>query len=104
VIRLEWVHAKAARDRWREEKLLLIEEGHRIAASFEANAKCWDANARQQVIDSLFTEPDVALGYQAHLFEQAFVYTRLAEHAKAAAQLLPPRRQPLLAARKQSPT
>lgn len=93
VVRLQWVRAVAARDRWREEKLLLIEEGHRILASFEAEQVRW-ARLGESVADGNpppSTDDRLERGLACHLFSQASVYGRLAMEAKLFADSLPSR-------------
>lgn len=95
VVRLEWVHALAARARWLEEKLLLIEETHRILAYFQARQAEWLGWAQEAAeVPAMEDDPHgtrVNLGYAAHLHAQAAVYRRLALGASYYTQFIPSR-------------
>ncbi|KAG8939352.1 hypothetical protein FRC04_006632 [Tulasnella sp. 424] len=74
VIRLEWVHAKAALDRWLEENHLLREELGRIALSLRWAYQDWSSH---QPLDSTNNEEsDVSLGYRAFSLRTAYHYKR----------------------------
>lgn len=78
MIRLEWVHAKAAAERWLEENHLLREELRRICVSFEAAQNRWALMAQIQDLDG--ARP-VELGHRAFCQRQAYHYGRLLENA-----------------------
>lgn len=78
-MRLEWVHAKAALDRWLEENHLLREELGRIALSLRWSYQDWSSH---QPLDSTDNEEsDVSLGYRAFSLRTAYHYKRLASNA-----------------------
>lgn len=83
VIRLEWVHAKAARDRWDEETLLLKEELGRIVLSFRFYSREWIDRAQQLREDAVLCGQQWAAGYVAYAVKEATAYHRLAESAEA---------------------
>lgn len=79
VIRLEWVHAHAALDRWLEENHLLREELGWIALSLRWAYQDWSSH---QLLDSTDDEEsDVSLGYRAFSLRTAYHYKRLASNA-----------------------
>lgn len=86
VTRVEWIHAKAAVNRWGEELRLLQTESFRIIMSFEATAGLW----RRRSIDTPFyldgREWELA-GYRSYCASQALVFSKLAEAARS--QTLP---------------
>lgn len=46
---LEWVHSRAARDRWWEEKTLLLAELERVGLTFRYQASFWQRIADTQL-------------------------------------------------------
>ena len=77
VVRLEWVHAVAAYDRWAEEARLLEAELTRTALSFKATASMWAERAEGGPAQSC--HPIVRAGYQAYMRRQNNVYEGLAD-------------------------
>ncbi|KAG8919084.1 hypothetical protein FRC02_001929 [Tulasnella sp. 418] len=75
--RLEYVHALAAAERWKEEVLLLKEEARRLAVSFRADQAQWARKAVQPNLGD-----DIGLGYAAYAAKQADYFGRLAESAE----------------------
>ncbi|KIO29005.1 hypothetical protein M407DRAFT_6484 [Tulasnella calospora MUT 4182] len=77
VLRLTWVHARSARDRWWEEQALLYEELRRIVATFEHFELSWRSR-----------QPNVALassahsGFRAYSLKKAAIFQRLAKEAR----------------------
>lgn len=92
VLRLEWVHAKAAADRWIEELNLLREELRRMPISFKHIADQW----RQRAIAAIGDAEIIALGtrvqtgYVAYAMRQSGVFTRLSDAAQAQYDTVPP--------------
>lgn len=83
VVRLEWVHAKAAAERWNEEVHLLIEESRRIAASFRHEQNRWLRMRELVHADQLADDTPRALrGKLAYMERQAAVYRGLAIRAE----------------------
>lgn len=87
VVRLEWVHASAAFDRWTEEGHLLREESRRIAVSFQKAASSvlsdmhavsasWPALAAANPLGAWFVR-----GFRAAAHRRAFGLERLAVDA-----------------------
>ncbi|KAG8902439.1 hypothetical protein FRC00_007975 [Tulasnella sp. 408] len=82
VVRLEWLHARAALARWVEETHLLREELRRVHAFFQWVQQDWIAR-----VDNLAgaASPDgsdaTQRGYKAYCLRQAYNYERLAKHA-----------------------
>ena len=80
VVRLEWVHAVAAAERWKEEVILLKEESRRIVASFTREKELWlltqDGNANANYSDR------ARRGYKANAQKQAAVQGRMAVKAQ----------------------
>lgn len=78
VVRLEWLHAKAAFERWNEEVHLLREESRRIAASFRYEQERW-----LQMKEPLGDDAPRALrGKMAYIQRQAAIYGGLASRAQ----------------------
>lgn len=82
VIRLEWLHARAAVDRWREECILLREEARRSVAGFMKDSKLW---AEKKVIEEAAAgkAKSSVEGYNAFVAKQAWVYQTIANNARA---------------------
>lgn len=76
VVRLEWVHAKAAYDRWEEELLLLKEELRRVQLSFEKEAHI--RSNRPLPLTMLNAADRPQRGYMAYSKKQGLAYERLA--------------------------
>lgn len=87
VIRLEWVHATAARDRWLEELHLLKEESRRIYVSFGRMADGYEARVPDLPLPG-HEDPQnegyqwVARGYASLSQQLAAGYRRLQAYAK----------------------
>lgn len=79
VIRLDWVHARAANARWREELLLLREEARRIVVTFEADSRQWAS--RKEDFDGEGFPEDVIRGYKAYCSSQSHVFDVLSSRA-----------------------
>lgn len=81
VLRLEWVHAQAANERWREELHLLSEELRRIQVTFTKEAiKRGDRWPEEEFAKFCYgLRPQ--RGYQAYSIKQSNAYIRLAEDA-----------------------
>lgn len=76
MVRLEWVHAKAACARWEEELLLLKEELRRIRVWFEKEAI---SRSSRPLPSSLLNASDrPQRGYVAYCKKQGLAYERLA--------------------------
>lgn len=88
MVRLEWLHAIAARDRWWEEHVLLFEELRRVGKTFRYEWRCWDEQSRWNGWDNLCTPPKLVLGVRAHAAKKASMYLRLAEEAETRFKLL----------------
>jgi len=80
VVRLEWVHATAAVERWKEEVILLREESRRLVASFTEEQRLW--LEKQDSIAHLSYDDRVVRGYKANAQKQAAVQGRLAVKAQ----------------------
>lgn len=78
VVRLEWVHAKAALDRWIEENHLLREELGRIALFFRWAYQDWSDKANDL---SQGEGERVICGYRAFTLRKADDYKRLVHNA-----------------------
>lgn len=79
VIRLEWVHARAALARWEEELKLLKEEIRRVKVSFQMEEKAWQHVAAK---DLAISDGDRAIrGYRAHAQKRSALYRRLSDQA-----------------------
>lgn len=78
MIRLEWVHAKAASDRWLEENHLLREELGRIALSFRWSYEDWSSCEAVLVQGA---EDCTALGLKAFCLRSAYHYGQLVSNA-----------------------
>lgn len=81
VIRLEWLHAKAALDRWREECVLLQEEARRLVAGFQEDSNTWTARSIPSS-DAGGRSPDSIAGYNAFVARQAWVHQCIAYSAR----------------------
>ncbi|KAG8902563.1 hypothetical protein FRC00_002447 [Tulasnella sp. 408] len=77
VLRLSWVHARSARDRWWEEQALLYEELRRIVATFERLELSW--RSRQPGI-TLATPAHS--GFRAYCLRTAAIFGTLAKEAR----------------------
>lgn len=75
VVRLEWLHACAARDRWLEELHLLKEELRRLPLSFRAEKEAW--NSKRESLPDENPHSHTYRGYQAYARRQARVYESL---------------------------
>jgi hypothetical protein len=76
VIRLEWIHAKAALERWKEEILLLWEESRHVAAYFATQRGRWEGRAFAPEPNTNWSEA-MDLGYRAFAQSQAAAYVEL---------------------------
>ncbi|KIO19228.1 hypothetical protein M407DRAFT_31119 [Tulasnella calospora MUT 4182] len=81
VVRLAWVHAQAARDRWWEEMTLLKEELRRVGASFTYRATEWASTADAAHVTQE-DETRLTRGVKAYAYRQASVYQYLASDAQ----------------------
>lgn len=79
-MRLEWLHATAARDRWWEEHKLLFEEMRRVGATFRYEQARWEQMA---VWGEEPASAALKLGVRAHALKKAAMYERLAVQAEA---------------------
>ncbi|KAG9047221.1 hypothetical protein FS837_002783 [Tulasnella sp. UAMH 9824] len=77
VLRLTWVHARSARDRWWEEQALLYEELRRVVATFERLELLW--RGRQPSVT--LTKP-ARSGFRAYCLKTAAVFGTLAKEAR----------------------
>ncbi|KAG8929225.1 hypothetical protein FRC01_004669 [Tulasnella sp. 417] len=78
IIRLEWVHAKAALTRWIEEVHLLREELRRIAVFFNHIRERWESMGQQVEANE---DASVAIGYKAFAYRKAHDFQRLGGNA-----------------------
>lgn len=78
VVRLDWVHARAALYRWNEEVHLLKEESRRIVESFQFEEEQWLAK-KEEVVGGGAAR--ASRGRMAFINRQAWVYSQLAERA-----------------------
>ena len=79
VVRLEWVHAHAAHERWKEEFYLLQEESRRVAMSFSRQSEEWQE--KRALYDGVPLCEQTAWGFKAYVERQAEVYASLAAEA-----------------------
>ncbi|KAJ7120481.1 hypothetical protein C8R43DRAFT_1136866 [Mycena crocata] len=80
-LRIEWAKAFARSRRWTEEVLLLEEEWRRVFASFDYEAKKWDARARDVKKRSPTLAPAFVQGAVAYATRQAAMWRDLAQRA-----------------------
>lgn len=80
VIRLEWVHARAAVARWQEELKLLREEARRIAVSFGMQQMSWQVIAAKDIVAEA-AERSIR-GFWANAQKHAALYAELADNAR----------------------
>lgn len=78
VIRLEWVHAVAAVERWQEEVKLLREEARRLPVSFRHEVAQWRV---QEVRDLTGYPTPVQAGFVAHARRKVALFKDLARVA-----------------------
>jgi len=79
VIRLKWLHARAACERWEEEMVLLAAEMKRVLQSFEFVAAEWRWQATHPLQGQ---QPEkVTTGYQVYCMKTACMYDCLAVQA-----------------------
>ncbi|KAG8925861.1 hypothetical protein FRC01_009600 [Tulasnella sp. 417] len=76
VLRLTWVHARSARDRWWEEQALLYEELRRVTVTFEHLERLW----RERQPDPSLSPP-VRKGFRAYCLKRAAIFGKLAAEA-----------------------
>ncbi|KAG8982256.1 hypothetical protein FRB90_006913, partial [Tulasnella sp. 427] len=77
VLRLTWIHARSARDRWWEEQALLFEELRQIVATFERMETIW-----KQKQPSNVRLPSVLEGFRACSLKKAEIFRSLATEAR----------------------
>lgn len=75
------MHAQAARDRWREEVILLKEELRRVGESFAYSAARWN-DAAEAAHVATEDETRVSRGAKAYAYRQVAVYRYLESDAK----------------------
>lgn len=79
VIRLEWVHASAALERWQEEVILLHEEAKRTVATFSWDRDQWIK--RQGLLADADCPDGVSQGFAAYAAKQAWRSSVMAANA-----------------------
>ena len=80
VVQLEWVHAVAAQERWKEEVPLLQEESCRVVISFTRQKEHW-----MEMCNRYRSNADdgcIIRGYKAYTEKQAYIYSGLAKEAE----------------------
>lgn len=75
MIRLEWVHARAAVARWQEELKLLREEIRRLVQGFGAEKRAWESTAAKDL--ALVGDDRAIRGFRAHALKRATFYDNL---------------------------
>ncbi|KAG8947700.1 hypothetical protein FRC04_010544 [Tulasnella sp. 424] len=85
VLRLSWVHARAARDRWWEERVLLYEELRRIGATFGYHAVSWGGKRPPSHLPL-----QVRNGFRAYVLKKAAVFQTLGKEARTKFEELEP--------------
>lgn len=88
MVRLEWIHALAGLQRWREHLNLAREELRRTAAYFAAVETRW--RERKPPANYEFAEEQIEAGYQAYCNRQAQVYATLGASASGLYQQVAP--------------
>ncbi|KAJ7717168.1 hypothetical protein DFH07DRAFT_973682 [Mycena maculata] len=78
-VRVEWARAKARKNRWEEEVLLLQEEMRRTLRYLEWQAGWWE----EHMDTKLDSTPEVRAGARAYALKQAWMHRRLAAHFKS---------------------
>lgn len=81
MVRLEWLHARAALARWIEETHLLREELRRVHAFFQWVQQDWITRAEKLPVTATEASDTTQNGYKAYCLSQAYNYGRLAKHA-----------------------
>lgn len=81
VVRLEWIHARAGNERWKEQLDLVTEELRRLPLYFSHEVEVWGARKRSASL--LFTDIQQQQGYEAYANRQAHVYEVLAADSMA---------------------
>lgn len=81
MIRLEWLHARAAVERWREESVLLREEARRLVTGFEEDSKTWTSRS-VLASDTSGRSPISIAGYNTFVARQAWVHQCIAHSAR----------------------
>lgn len=83
VLRLEWLHATASRDRWYEEMILLFEELRRVGASWRFEERkwmefqTWGGKDGKAVLNERLVK-----GVRAHAMKKAAMFNELAKAAE----------------------
>lgn len=77
MLRLTWVHARSARDRWWEEQAILFEELRRVLATFEQLESSWRGKEPSSDIPLL-----VRKGFRAYALKTAAIFQSLAKEAR----------------------
>ncbi|KAJ7740757.1 hypothetical protein DFH07DRAFT_698699, partial [Mycena maculata] len=78
-VRVEWARAKARKNRWEEEVLLLQEEMRRTLRYLEWQAGWWE----EHMDTKLDSTPEVRTGARAYALKQAWMHRRLVAHFKS---------------------
>lgn len=92
MVRLEWIHALAGNQRWKEHLILVREELRRTHEYFQYVSNAW--LAREPPPDHNFVEPQMANGYQAFMYRQSQVYAGLASQAHGLYRTVVPESHP----------
>lgn len=79
MVRLEWIHALAGLERWKEHITLTKEELRRVTVYFAAVERRWGAQKPPATYQ--FADKQMEAGYQAYANRQAQVYATLSSSA-----------------------
>lgn len=82
MLRLEWLHATAARDRWWEEHVLLFEELKRVGKTFRYEQRRWGEMANWTGWAKGRTSAKMINGVRAYALKTQATYRGLAEEAE----------------------
>ena len=75
--RIEWCKARARRERWKEEILLLKEEMRRTLVFFKYRSEMWSARACPSFVSSISKDPTIREGLGAYAHSQSHVFGAL---------------------------
>lgn len=78
MLRLQWLHAAAGHERWKEEFYLLLEEQRRVCATFQFQAREWISRARGEHYE--WAQADN--GYRAFCWRQSRMYRQMGDKAE----------------------
>lgn len=81
MIRLEWIHARAGNERWKEQLDLATEELRRLPEYFSHMAEEWGIRKKPTALS--LADPRDQQGYEAYANRQAHVYEVLAADSNA---------------------